>query len=93
MHIIYDDIWTNIVTENITNIFTINKLPIKLQMISALNAFLTDEFRASYEVGLLNLGISLAAYKTIIVYFSPLNRFIQYNNVFATTDTTISLMF
>lgn len=94
MHIIYENVWSNTSIDDETiDIFTINKLPVKLQMINALNAFLSDDLRCAYEVQLLNLGFSLASYKTIIVYFSPLSRFIQYNNPFATTDKTISLMF
>lgn len=94
MHIIYENVWSNTSIENETiDIFTINKLPIKLQMINSLSAFMTNDLRCAYEVQLLNLGFSLAAYKTIIVYFSPLSRFIQYNNIFAQTDKTISIMF
>ena len=70
MHIIYENIWINSPIRNeVIDIFIINKLPIKLQMIKALNAIITHELRNTYEAHLLNLGFSLAEYKTIIVYF------------------------
>ncbi len=95
MHIIYDNVWTHFSTENneIVDIFNINKLPIKLQMVNALQAFLTDELKNLYATHLINLEYTLGAYKTIIVYFSPLNKFIKYNNLLATSDKMISFMF
>lgn len=97
MHSVYNNIWTNynIGNENNTvEIFNINKLPVKLQMVNALTHFITPEVKMAFEQQLLKSEYIMGRFKRILVYFSPLGRFIEYNNAFAKDDSSyISIIF
>lgn len=97
MHSVYNNIWTNYNINNETNtvdIFNINKLPVKLQMANALSPFITPEVKMEFERQLLKSEYIMGGFKRILVYFSPLGRFIEYNNEFAKDDSSyISIIF
>lgn len=97
MHSVYNNIWTNYNindTNNTVDVFNINKLPVKLSMVNTLAPFISNELKEKYEQALLNCGYVMGGFKRILVYFSPLNKFIEYDNDFAVDKSSyISIIF